>query len=43
MNDVMWLGYACLAVVSVFAVPAAIACVVDALFKAHEQPMPAPE
>ena len=33
MNDVMWLVYACLAVVSVFAVPAAIACGVDALFQ----------
>ena len=35
LNDLLWLVYAYLAFVSIFAVPAALVWVVRAFFKAH--------
>ena len=43
LNDLLWLVYAYLAFVSIFAVPAALVWVVHTILKAHEQPKPAPE
>jgi hypothetical protein len=43
LNDLLWLVYAYLAFVSIFAVPAALVWVVHKILKAHEQPKPTPE
>ena len=38
LNDLLWLVYAYLAFVSIFAVPAALVWVVHKFIKAHERP-----